>query len=345
MRNSGPRALTRARRRSARDCLGACPRATCAFPQRNNLVFQTLTTRATTRADVSRAFHPPRLVRRREFVELKERYESCMLGDEGPLLDVRAPVRAAAASFMSKVADGASAGGVRGDADEGSLDMATRAQTALDAMSWIESAMEKIDWGKLRREELSSEELCDAAYALGNVVRLWKECAPMIEGLMTSDEAKALRRRDAFLTLLSQAKKLRYPDRSAYGALDARARHRAGSTESGEDYFLTWLPEEYWHDLRDGAPQAPPVPSPRCRREHVVEVASTWQKIQTSLLMARLGSELFDDIVPTLTDESLSEDDLAGRLRLARSILLSGKAKRCATIGRYEDLEDDGADW
>jgi hypothetical protein len=74
MRNSGPRAITRARRRSARDCLGACPRATCAFPQRNNLVFQTLTTRATTRADVSRAFHPPRLVRRREFVELKERY-------------------------------------------------------------------------------------------------------------------------------------------------------------------------------------------------------------------------------------------------------------------------------
>ena len=41
-------------------------------------------------------------------------------------------------------------------------------------MGWIESAMEKIDWGKLRREELSSEELCDAAYALGNVVRLWK---------------------------------------------------------------------------------------------------------------------------------------------------------------------------
>ena len=34
-----------------------------------------------------------------------------MLDDEGPLLDVRAPVRAAAASFMSKVADGASAGG------------------------------------------------------------------------------------------------------------------------------------------------------------------------------------------------------------------------------------------
>lgn len=268
-----------------------------------------------------------------------------MLDDEGPLLDVRAPVRAAAASFMSKVADGASASGARGDADEGAQDAATRAQTALDAMGWIESAMEKIDWGKLRREELSPEELCDAAYALGNVVRLWKECAPMIEGLMTSDEARALRRRDAFLTLLSQAKKLRYPDRSAYGALDARARQRSGATESGEDYFLTWLPEEYWHNLRDGAPQAPPVPSPRCRRDHVVEVALTWQKIQTSLLMARLGSQLFDDIVPTLTDESLSEDDLAGRLRLARSILLSGKAKRCATIGRYEDLEDDAVDW
>ena len=337
--------LTRALHRSARACHGACPRATYVFPLPSNLVSQTLTTRATTQADLSRAFHPPRLVRRREFVELKERYESCMLDDEGPLLDVRAPVRAAAASFMSKVADGASVGGSRSDVDEGAQDAATRAQTVLDAIGWIESALEKIDWGKLRREELSPEELCDAAYALGNVVRLWKECAPVIKGLMTSDEARALRRRDEFLTRLSQTKKLRFPDRSAYGALDALARHRTGATKSNEDYFLTWLPEEYWHDLREGVPQAPPVPSPRCRREHVVEVASTWQKIQTSLLMARLGSKLFDDIVPTLMDESLSEDDLAGRLRLARSILLSGKSKRCATIGRYEDLEDDGVDW
>ena len=35
-----------------------------------------------------------------------------MLGDEGPLLDVRAPVRAAAASFMSK-ADGVPARSAR----------------------------------------------------------------------------------------------------------------------------------------------------------------------------------------------------------------------------------------
>jgi hypothetical protein len=112
MRSSGPRASTRARRRSARACLGACPRATCAFRCANISFPQTLTTRDD--ADVSRAFHPPRLARRREFVELKERYESCMLDDEGPLLDVRAPVRAAAASFMSKVADGASASGACG---------------------------------------------------------------------------------------------------------------------------------------------------------------------------------------------------------------------------------------
>ena len=125
----------------------------------------------------------------------------------------------------------------RCDADGASRRGDARAQTALDAMGWIESAMEKIDWGKLRREELSSEELCDAAYALGNVVRLWKECAPMIEGLMTSDEAKALRRRDAFLTLLSQAKKLRYPDRSAYGTLDALPAP-CRLDRSGEDYFL-----------------------------------------------------------------------------------------------------------
>ena len=35
MRSSGPRASTRARRRSARACLGACPRATCAFRRAN----------------------------------------------------------------------------------------------------------------------------------------------------------------------------------------------------------------------------------------------------------------------------------------------------------------------
>jgi|TARA_B110000977_G_scaffold76258_1_gene102862 hypothetical protein len=260
------------------------------------------------------------------------------------LLDVRAPTKAAAASFMSKVADGRRANVARGKADEDARDAATRAQTALDAMGWIESAMEKVDWGKLRRDELSPEELCDAAYALGNVVRLWKECAPMIEGLMTSDEARASRRRDAFLTLLSQAKKLRYPDRKAYASLDQRARGHTSTSETGEDYFLTWLPEEYWNDLRDGAPPAPPAPTPRCSRAHVAELALTWQKIQTSLLMARLGSELLEDIVPTLLQGAGSEDDLAARLRTARSILLSGKAKRCATIGRYQDLEDH-VDW
>ena len=36
MRSSGPRVLTRALSRSARACLGACPRATCVFPLRNH---------------------------------------------------------------------------------------------------------------------------------------------------------------------------------------------------------------------------------------------------------------------------------------------------------------------
>lgn len=268
-----------------------------------------------------------------------------MSEDNGSLLDVRAPVRNAAASFMSKVAGGRRANVSKGRANDDAHDSATRAQTALDAMGWIESAMDKVDWGKVRRDSLNPEELCDAAYSLGNVVRLWKECAPMIESLMTSDEARSSLRRDAFLTLLSNAKKLRYPDRKSYNELETRAKGQPSTSETGEDYFLTWLPEEYWNDLRDGAPPAPPAPSPWCRREHVAELALTWQKIQTSLLMARIGSELLEDIVPTLLKGAQSEDDLASRLRLARSILLSGKAKRCATIGQYQDLEDDAVDW
>ena len=58
-----------------------------------------------------------------------------------------------------------------------------------------------------------------------------------------------------------------------------------------------------------------------------------WQKIQTSLLMARLGSELFDDIVPTLLDENLSEDDPLADFALARSILLSGKRRGARRSG------------
>ena len=35
---------------------------------------------------------------------------------------------------------------------------------------------------------------------------------------------KVLRRRDEFIKLLSQSKKLRYPNRKAYGALDRQAK-------------------------------------------------------------------------------------------------------------------------
>ena len=55
--------------------------------------------------------------------------------------------------------------------------------------------------------------------------------------------------------------------------------------------------------------------------------------------MARLESELYDDIVPGLLEGVTNEDELAHKLRLARSILLSGKSSRCATIGRYQDFD------
>lgn len=207
----------------------------------------------------------------------------------------------------------------------------------LGAVAWIEEALASVDWNALRRDELSSDQLCDAAYALGNVVRLWKECAPVIESLMASNRALAIRRRDDFLKVLSQAKHLKYPNRSAYPALDDRTRRAMSETGEHTD-FLTWLPDECWGD--EGVPP-PPEPSARCRREQYAELAATWQRIQANFFMARLESELYDDIVPGLLEGVTNEDELAHKLRLARSILLSGKSSRCATIGRYQDFDTE----
>lgn len=60
--------------------------------------------------------------------------------------------------------------------------------------------------------------------------------------------------------------------------------------------------------------------------------------------MAQLESSLYHDLVPELfksvspvNPSEFGEDELAYKLRVVRSIILSGKAKRCATIGQYQD--------
>ena len=277
---------------------------------------------------------------RREFLELKERYCSVLAEGDAPLLDIVDPVRDASESFMSRLEAGTRAGDEGASGSETArgkeeAETGARARAALETVRWIEDALEKVNWGSLRRNELSPEELCDAAYALGNVVRLWKECAPAIERVMSSDEAVALRRRDDFLEVLSRNKKLRYPDRSGHADLDERVRSEMAETERHTD-FLTWLPDECWGD--GGAP-LPPEPSMRCKREQYAKVASMWQQIQVDLFTAWIGRKLHEDLIPGIFDDVVTEDDLAYKLRLARSIVLSGKTNRCATIGRYQDFD------
>ena len=70
-------------------------------------------------------------------------------------------------------------------------------------------------------------------------------------------------------------------------------------------------------------------------------VLSMWQQIQMNLFMAQLESTLYHHLIPELLSHDnpsgMSEDELAHKLRVVRSIILSGKANRCATIGRYQD--------
>lgn len=83
----------------------------------------------------------------------------------------------------------------------------------------------------------------------------------------------------------------------------------------------------------------PPEPSMRCKREQYAKVASVWQQIQVDLFTAWIGRKLHEDLIPGIFDDVVTEDDLAYKLRLARSIVLSGKTNRCATIGRYQDFD------
>ena len=74
-------------------------------------------------------------------------------------------------------------------------------------------------------------------------------------------------------------------------------------------------------------------------REQYAKVASVWQQIQVDLFTAWIGRKLHEDLIPGIFDDVVTEDDLAYKLRLARSIVLSGKTNRCATIGRYQDFD------
>jgi len=79
---------------------------------------------------------------------------------------------------------------------------------------------------------------------------------------------------------------------------------------------------------------------------------SVWQEIQTNLFMAQLESTLFHDLIPEVLQNvhlpsgsihfnsvMTAKDELAYKLRTVRSVLLSGKANRCATIGQYQDAD------
>lgn len=285
----------------------------------------------------------------REFLELKERYQSAIISGGGSvLLDIQSPVSEASKAFMDKLhsrrrraaaVQPPSQGGEDNNNDSAvTREDFVRARAVLKAVGWIQHVLSKVDWGRLRHDELSTGELCDTAYTLGNVVRLWKECAPEIESLMGSNHMKVLRRRDEFLKLLSQSKKLKYPNRSLYAALDRQAKRQMEAT--GRSNFLTWLPDECWHY---DTPPPPPEQSLKCSREQYVKIASMWQQIQMNLFMAQLESTLYHDLIPELFKQrgnnpsGMGEDELAYKLRVVRSIILSGKTNRCATIGKYQD--------
>jgi len=269
---------------------------------------------------------------------LKERYHSAICGRV--LLDIQSPVSDTSIKFMDKMRSRRRRGVASSqgeDSDSGAREDLTQARAVLKAIGWIQHVLSTVDWGRLRHDQLSTEELCDTAYTLGNVVRLWKECAPEIESLMGSNHMKVICRRDEFLKLLSQSKKLKYPDRSVYYALDKQARDQMEAT--GQTNFLTWLPNDCWHY---DAPPPPPEPSLKCNRAQYVKTASMWQQIQTNLFMAQLESALYHDLIPELSEfetpsRTGEDDEVAYKLRMVRSIILSGKSNRCATIGQYQD--------
>jgi hypothetical protein len=57
----------------------------------------------------------------------------------------------------------------------------------------------------------------------------------------------------------------------------------------------------------------------------------TWRVLSISPYIL----EVFEE---TVSQRGTDDDELAYKLRTVRSIILSGKAGRCATIGQYQDL-------
>ena len=69
-------------------------------------------------------------------------------------------------------------------------------------------------------------------------------------------DARAATRRDAFLLALCASKKLSYPDRSEYAALETTAMREVTRSMESDGSFLTWLPEQCWQ----GGVPPPPMP-------------------------------------------------------------------------------------
>ena len=146
----------------------------------------------------------------RDFLELREQYQSvtCAKGG-GVLLDLQAPVNHASKSFMDKLLSRKrppkkQASPRHKDNNKNNNNTVQeelmRARTVLKAIDWIQDVLSggalrgqysspcsfslppriqaltfaslfTADWARLRHDELSTGELCDTAYMLGNVVR------------------------------------------------------------------------------------------------------------------------------------------------------------------------------
>ena len=286
-----------------------------------------------------------------EFVALRNKYvDAATTHTSSGLLDIRDSIRASSTPFMAKLSARRGRGrkkstrrATRADGEEcdARVDDLVAARATLAATRWIERALEGVNWRAMKRESSDdAHELCDVAYTIGCVVRLWKECAPRVERLSKLPDARAATRRDAFLLALCASKKLSYPDRSEYAALETTAMREVTRSMESDGSFLTWLPEQCW---QGGVPPPPPDVSLKSPKEAYVEVASAWQRIQSNLFMAQLESSLYHDLIPDIfvnafESGEMREDELAWKLRAVRSIVMAGKRDRCATIGVYEDV-------
>ena len=106
--------------------------------------------------------NPPRTTRAGEFLELKERYRTAVVEGDGAVLDICEPTRQAGDAFVSKLEARRRCGESARRPAKNDL---ARANAVLGAVAWIEEALASVDWNALRRDELSSDQLCDAARA------------------------------------------------------------------------------------------------------------------------------------------------------------------------------------